>query len=668
MEESLNSYNNYSLNQSSNKEEQEDENEMNISRSIQSLFSQNNFKNLPGNSYNLEDIIFKELKKNGIEFRGSNPDSSPNIEMHKNDSSFNSNLDSESDKQKKISQSNQINIDNIRIYNSFNHSDNLQYSPNKNYIKDSDSEEDKEKKYFERKETGTLKSKGNEMNNNSENKNSSIRISNPKDINEENYSNRKNNSKNDSLLNDIKLPEVDRSSIIKNFSILNSILSQRNTMSYLDKPNYSLLAYTLSRKNIYEPYKRIRNSIYSKQSKNYSEQAKIIQKWWRNIKAEWDDKLNKIIKIQSAWRGRFSRKYMVGIIYLCYYCQTFYDILSKIIINNVRKLVLNLLLNFGNKDYFKIMKLRKIFNRFQIKPFFEKWKCLNKIILFKIDINKNALKNKTKLNFKDLNEMNKFEEYYDEKTRKQINKLEKNNIKIFCLNSIYSKLRINRIRYAFDCLNNFISNDEIPLKGYSTIPKLNGGNLSIKKYFLYKWRNIIKSLEISKLRKKFLYYILYKFSRKSTNNILQKYLSRWKIFSDDQVMKSDALKKIKIDNDESNKRTDRLLTLINLSINIKKKNPISFLRTLIRKWKYITFSKKLVRQKMLKMYEIVQKSYGKMVKDLYDFDKMNEDKINLINNNNRAEDEKKFFDYIIKEYNRNFNNNFKLKKFDNNKK
>ena len=73
-------------------------------------------------------------------------------------------------------------------------------------------------------------------------------------------------------------------------------------------------------------------------------------------------------------------------------------------------------------------------------------------------------------------------------------------------------------------------------------------------------------------------------------------------------MKSDALKKIKIDNDESNKRTDRLLALINLSINIKKKNPMSFLRTLIRKWKYITFSKKLVRQKMLKMYEIVQKS------------------------------------------------------------
>ena len=120
------------------------------------------------------------MKKNGIEFRGSNPDSSPNIEMHKNDSSFNSNLDSESNKQKNISHSNKLNMDNIRIYKSFN-----------NNIKDSDSEEDKEQKYFERKETGSLKSISKKMNNNSENNNSSIRMSIPKDIND-NYSSRKN--------------------------------------------------------------------------------------------------------------------------------------------------------------------------------------------------------------------------------------------------------------------------------------------------------------------------------------------------------------------------------------------------------------------------------------------------------------------------------------------
>ena len=119
------------------------------------------------------------------------------------------------------------------------------------------------------------------MNNNSENINSSIRMSIPKDIND-NYSSRKNssnkifNSKNNSLLKDKKLPEENRFSIIKNFSKLNSILSLRNTMPHLNKPNYSLLAYTLSRKSIYDPNQSKRNSIYSKQCKNYS---KMVEKY-----------------------------------------------------------------------------------------------------------------------------------------------------------------------------------------------------------------------------------------------------------------------------------------------------------------------------------------------------------------------------------------------------
>ena len=670
MEESLSSNNNNLLSQSFDKEKQEIKNKMNLSRS-QSLISQNNFKNLPGNSYNLEDIIFKELKKNGIEFKGVNPDSNPNIDIVINDSLFNSNLDSELSEQKKISLSNQLNIDDISIYKSFYNSNNIRFSPNKNYINDSDSEEEKEQNYFERNETDSLKFIDNKINNNSENKDTLIRISNLNDINNDDDSNQKNNSnqvfnsQNDLLLKDMNLQEEKRISIINNFSKLNSILSQRNTISYLEKPNYSLLAYTFSNKSLYDTNKSIINSKNSKESINYSEQARIIQKWWRNVKAIFDEKLNKIIKIQSVWRGRCSRKDMYGIIYLCYSCQNFYDILSKIIVNNVRKLVLNLLNNLNNEDHVKIMRLRELFNKYRIlRPFFIKWKCLNELIITKVDINKNILKNKTKLNFKDFNEMNKLEEYYDEKTRKKINKLEKNSLKTSYLDSVYLKLRINRIRYAFDCLNQIISNDNIPLKRNLKSPKSNGSNLTLKKYFLFKWRNIVKSLEINENRQKLLYYIIYKLLKKSTYNILQKYFLRWKIFSDENKIKSDAINKIKKIKEESINKNKRLNELINLSINIKKTNKISFIRALIRKWKYLNFSKKIVRQKMLKMYEIVQKSYGKMVKDLYDFDKINEDKINQINYNNRAEDEKRFFDYIVKSYNGKFAKDFKLKKND----
>ena len=193
MEESLSSNNNNLLSQNFDKEKQEIKNKMNLSRS-QSLISQNNIKNLPGNSYNLEDIIFKELRKNGIEFKGNNPDSDPNIDIVINDSLFNSNLDSEFSEQKKISLSNQLNIDDISIYKSFYNSNNIQFSPNKNYINDSDSEEEKEQNYFERNETDSLKFIDNKIKINSENKDTLIRISNLNDINNDDDSNQKNNS------------------------------------------------------------------------------------------------------------------------------------------------------------------------------------------------------------------------------------------------------------------------------------------------------------------------------------------------------------------------------------------------------------------------------------------------------------------------------------------
>ena len=89
---------------------------------------------------------------------------------------------------------------------------------------------------------------------------------------------------------------------INNFSKLNSILSSRNTISYLEKPNYQLLADTMFNKSDRDTIKTIRNTISSKknnESINYVEQARIIQKWWRNIKSICDDKSKKIIKIQK---------------------------------------------------------------------------------------------------------------------------------------------------------------------------------------------------------------------------------------------------------------------------------------------------------------------------------------------------------------------------------
>ena len=673
MEVSENSDNNYSLNQTFNKEKNDEYNEI-ISRSIQSLVSINYSKNSTNNSNNLEDIIFKELKEheksflnNGIILKKRIEGSNPNTKRAKKNSLFNLDSNSETSEKNKnnISRSDQLlSMNKHSLFKSFNQINTLQFSPNKNYIPNSDSEEEKEKNEGEENESESA-------NINSEKDSISIRISNPNIINNENHINSRNNSNQtlnsqSELISSLKdlnmnLPEEKRSSLINNFSRLNSILSSRNTISFLEKPNYQLLAYSLFNNSNRDTNKSIRITLSSRQSVDYSEQARIIQKWWRYVKAKCDDKLNKIIKIQSVWRGKCSRKYMFEIIYLCYSCQNFCDILSQFFIKKI-KLIWELIFNSANKENVIIRKAKKIFNRYQyIKPFFEKWKCINKLILFKVDINKNTIITKRKINIKDLREINKFKEYYDEKTKAKVKLMEENDLKALYLNSVYLKLRMNKIRYAFDCLYNYNFDYNLPFKKYSKLSKTNGDNSSLKKYFLYKWRNIIRNLEIKELKDKFLKYLLTKKYKKLSNNTLKKYFSRWKMIVDDEKNKSDIKYRIKRNKKEKLRKNKKLKELIKLSIYFKRKNNIILIRELLRKWRFLIFAKKIARQKILKMYEVVQKTYGKMVEDIHDFDKIKEEKYNMINNNS-IEDEKNFIEHVTKLYNGKFHNNFKLNK------
>ena len=57
----------------------------------------------------------------------------------------------------------------------------------------------------------------------------------------------------------------------------------------------------------------------------YREQAaRIVQGWWRERKEKNEKILEQIIKIQSAYRGRFTRKYVFDIVYISYLYQKFY--------------------------------------------------------------------------------------------------------------------------------------------------------------------------------------------------------------------------------------------------------------------------------------------------------------------------------------------------------
>ena len=69
--------------------------------------------------------------------------------------------------------------------------------------------------------------------------------------------------------------------------------------------------------------------------------AKIVQGWWRERKENFEKILKRIIKIQSAYRGRFTRKYVFDIVYISYLYQKFYDIIKRALVNHVRQKVWN---------------------------------------------------------------------------------------------------------------------------------------------------------------------------------------------------------------------------------------------------------------------------------------------------------------------------------------
>ena len=692
MEDSQSSNINFSFNQSFNKEIFKEESNTNL-LSIQSFISKNNSYKSIGNSNNLEDIIFKELAKNknsylnnGIYFKRKVEGSNPNTRRGKNNSLFNSSLNSINNESNNISRSDQL----LELYKnsllkSFNQSKIFQYSPNKNYIPDSDSDEEKNKEKEEKKKN-YMEDESESINHQSKNSdinNISLRISIPNVIinNNDNFIQESTkgkifNSQNE-LISSLKkgnLSLLKRFSLKNNFPKLNNNLSSRNTISYMEKKNYQLLAYSLPNHNIHIPKISIMKSIYSSNSNNiinYVEQAKIIQKWWREVKEIMDYKLNKIIKIQSIWRGRSSRKYICDIIYLCYSSQNFYDVLSRIIINHSRKLVWNLLLFKFNKDYYIIKRARLLFNRYQyLKPSFEKWKCINQLILFRLNLNKEKIIKEKKINFKNLDKRIRYdddEEYYNEKKKEQMDIIDENDLKVLYLNSVYLKIRLNKIRYTFDCINHYSMKNNITFKNISKSKGKNGNNNSLKRYFLYKWRNITKKFEINYLREKLLNYLINKYSKKSINNILFKYFSRWKLITEDEKNKSNLKRKVIREKKVTKSKNKKLEELIILSLKIKKLDYIIFIRELIRKWRFLIFAKKIARQKMLKMYEIVQKTYGKFSEDIYDLDKKKLEKLKSINSDNQ-ENENNFIEQINKIYNEKNNNKIKFKYKLNNKK
>ena len=96
--------------------------------------------------------------------------------------------------------------------------------------------------------------------------------------------------------------------------------------------------------------------------------AKIIQSWWRELKNIYNYRIKQIIKIQSAFRGKFVRKYMYDLFYLNFlyisFCKKIETVL-KIYQTKIKKIAVK----FVNRLSFVVSSVSETFheNSFIVK-------------------------------------------------------------------------------------------------------------------------------------------------------------------------------------------------------------------------------------------------------------------------------------------------------------
>ena len=108
--------------------------------------------------------------------------------------------------------------------------------------------------------------------------------------------------------------------------------------------------------------------------------AKIVQAWWRERKEKYKKILDQIVKIQSVWRGKFTRKYVYDIIFMSYLHQKFFDIMSRTLVNHIRPIVWDEM--FSRKKLIKekladlLSRKDKRFSALRIRPYFMRWDAI----------------------------------------------------------------------------------------------------------------------------------------------------------------------------------------------------------------------------------------------------------------------------------------------------
>ena len=317
-------------------------------------------------------------------------------------------------------------------------------------------------------------------------------------IDKQEYNNSFMKPKKNEFISISEIPEIDNDNIYDNFNYLNIIQSSMaenknpnkiktvDANNYLNYKNNSISTFTDFKFKLLNDNKKfncpfvfyknnidLTNSKKIEEEKNYQirryrylstykysfnpdiqrKNSKIIQKWWRQKINPKIDKRKKIIKIQSFFRGYYTRKCLNDIIFISVLYQNFINKLQHALGKYVRR-------NYFPKRYYKKKyALEKIFP-LKIKLFFRRWRNRKE----KLNEKENATKLLFKIRDQKRNTLFVLKTYFDiwrlkcEKFRKNEDKnltLKNQNKKYLALSNLFNNLEKIKNKNAFNlCKDN----------------------------------------------------------------------------------------------------------------------------------------------------------------------------------------------------------------------
>ena len=375
------------------------------------------------------------------------------------------------------------------------------------------------------------------------------------------------------------------------------------------------------------PKKGLNKKFYTN-PKNREKAAKIIQNWWRDLKNVYNDRLTKIIKIQSAFRGKFVRKYMYDLFYLNFLYISFCKKIENALGKHVRPYVWDKLFKKPEEENNipeKENKLQKLVSRDyrndknSLIPAWKKWLSNTR----KLNIHNSKGRNLVQIRSNKENKLNELRNAlhkwkYVKKILDAQDKLldkekedEEKNLEKEKQNEKDKENNLEKIKGLFnlvDGLDKFVKKESLN----QTLPKL---------------ENYLKGQKgKGKLRK---------IVNKKPNyekNLLRKYFYRWlgKCFNKNETDEKDLDKE---PNEEVEKLKNKIIK--NIIVEIKLKQHKNILRKYLYKWlkKTILMAIKEEKEKLKnkekefknKEYEI-REEYEKKI-TIYEEQKIEEDEV-----------------------------------------